>query len=499
MGRHKSFSAVVVLFCVIITFSVSNFALAISDPEGDTFGQEPAQIDVIELSAEHSSHYLYLTARFATPIYPAGSGMVQDLHGFIELDVDQDPDTVFPGMVEGLGVDFALILHSVSDGMIDLHDFGSGTIAKVPIVFDEMSFMIKIPLSLLGDDDGLINFYAEFANPLEPTDRIPNRGFGSSDFGYLDYKTISYPNVAHSTSFSINNDRQIFGWFDDFTYPGPMGFILEDGHFDQIIDSQSLSMTPYGSNNLGLIVGGFDNYGKTQGFLFQKGEVYSIEPPGVDFSKTYDINDLGDIVGFYYEDGRAHGFLYIDENYEIIDYPSAHNTYLKGINNANQIVGWYDDGLNEAVGFLYDDHIFIPIQFPGAVSTHSFDINNAGQVVGDYIDESGNYHGFIFDVNHLIYRTFDFQVNGDSRAFSINDAGDILGEHCEEYECASYVAYDGSTVLIGGFDTDGDIDGGDFATFSSHYIVKDIKADLTNDGKVDAKDLELFALYFGKN
>ena len=42
--------------------------------------------------------------------------------------------------------------------------------------FDAISFYVKIPLSMLGGDDGYINTAALLGNSTGPTDCVPNSG-----------------------------------------------------------------------------------------------------------------------------------------------------------------------------------------------------------------------------------------------------------------------------------------------------------------------------------
>ena len=85
----------------------------------------------------------------------------------------------------------------------------------------------------------------------------------------------------------------------------------------------------------------------------------------------------------------------------------------------------------------------------------------------------------------------------ESEAFDINDAGDILGQ-CKGYPNPGFVAYTGAVVRTGDMDRDVDNDGLNITDFSSLYLKGDIEADLTNDGRVNWRDLELFASFFGQ-
>ena len=56
------------------------------------------------------------------------------------------------------------------------------------------------------------------------------------------------------------------------------------------------------------------------------------------------INDLGQIVGYYDDASGHHGFLYSGGIYTTIDDPLATGgTVATSINDLGQIVGYYDD------------------------------------------------------------------------------------------------------------------------------------------------------------
>jgi hypothetical protein len=62
-------------------------------------------------------------------------------------------------------------------GVVDIisgvHEFGS-VLGQVPIVFSETSFSVSIPLTLLGGDNGLVNYDANLGVTSSFKDRVPN-------------------------------------------------------------------------------------------------------------------------------------------------------------------------------------------------------------------------------------------------------------------------------------------------------------------------------------
>jgi len=49
-------------------------------------------------------------------------------------------------------------------------------VGRAEMSFDAISFYVKIPLSMLGGDDGYINTAALLGNSTGPTDCVPNSG-----------------------------------------------------------------------------------------------------------------------------------------------------------------------------------------------------------------------------------------------------------------------------------------------------------------------------------
>ena len=69
------------------------------DPTGDTFGPQPRH-DIISFCAEHTATDLILTVTMAEPFDPAGGGGGREITFFFEIDVDQDPATGGPSLLD---------------------------------------------------------------------------------------------------------------------------------------------------------------------------------------------------------------------------------------------------------------------------------------------------------------------------------------------------------------------------------------------------------------
>jgi hypothetical protein len=158
------------------------------DPTGDVYNpSDPFRNDIISTSAIFDRESLTFTVTFAEKIFSPWSGDPRLLRGFIEIDTDQNPATGWlpavgtmgpPDM--NLGVDFQINLSSEAShrGFVDIttrqpgDDLITGT---VPILFASTSFSITVPLAMIGNDNGLVNYgVGVWMHDNHPTDRAPN-------------------------------------------------------------------------------------------------------------------------------------------------------------------------------------------------------------------------------------------------------------------------------------------------------------------------------------
>jgi probable HAF family extracellular repeat protein len=116
------------------------------------------------------------------------------------------------------------------------------------------------------------------------------------------------------------------------------------------------------------------------------------------------VNNLGQIVGSFDDSNGTHGFLYSDGTWTTLDDPAATGgTFATGINDFGQIVGYYFDGTGSH-GFLYNGNTYITFDDPlatggpslGPGNTFGYGINDSGQIVGKYFAADGE-HGFLAD------------------------------------------------------------------------------------------------------
>lgn len=172
-----------VLLC--LGLSTTAHADPVVDPTGDTFGTESVQLDITSINATFSGSDVTFLVFFAGSISAPSAGAPNSVVGFIDIDADQNTATgdvpfinVFgPGPPVALGQDFFVELGSefLHPGSVDIfRTLPDTVVGTAPIVFTSTSFSVTVPLALLGNDDGLMNYGAIIGTFLEPTDRAPN-------------------------------------------------------------------------------------------------------------------------------------------------------------------------------------------------------------------------------------------------------------------------------------------------------------------------------------
>jgi len=210
------------------------------------------------------------------------------------------------------------------------------------------------------------------------------------------YQAVNDPHVSGPQCvFGVNDLGQIVGAYDDYN----QGYERSGGKFTSIAVpfAGAAGTFPYAINNSGEIVGGWwdSNHGE-HGFTLIGSTYTAFDYPGGTDTAGFGINSAGDIVGAYYDaSGVDHGFLLSGGTYTSFDFPGAVFTVAFGINDAGDIVGLYctttecipnGDG---GQGFLLSQGIFTTIAIPGEVTTYAVGINNKGAVSGFYVDAAG--------------------------------------------------------------------------------------------------------------
>jgi len=187
----------------------------------------------------------------------------------------------------------------------------------------------------------------------------------------------------------------------------------------------------YGINDLGMVVGNYNDSSGDQGFILEDGTYTPIDValPGAQNTVAFGINNRRQIVGSYTAAGMGHGFLLNDGVFAAIDFPAAGvtQTEARGIDDLGRIVGVYNDAAGSR-GFLYDREVFttIDVPFAGACCTAAFGINGGGEIVGAYGGKDGFIHAFVR--KHEEFHTIDLPFpNNQGLAYAISNRGEIGG------------------------------------------------------------------------
>jgi hypothetical protein len=176
-----------ILFFVLITASSLAYAKTTQDLPNDTFGTNTVKIDILSVDIEFDSKYLFITCNFASKIFDSNTGDPFALFGYIDLDIDQNSKTgatalsdYYNGSSE-IGMDYYLeFMPDATPGFVALKDSNAKFIGNVGVVFNETFFIVTIPLKLIDNDDGYIDYTAFFGDAGGPDDVIPNRGFATN-------------------------------------------------------------------------------------------------------------------------------------------------------------------------------------------------------------------------------------------------------------------------------------------------------------------------------
>jgi hypothetical protein len=163
------------------------------DPLGDTLGFGVVRHDIVSYSGITRGDELVLSVTFAESFSPPGSGQLDELVAGFLVDTDQNSgtgesiDSLLPvplpdAFAVGLGIEFL-----VSSGVTGEFTVSSPTqvLGMIPATLTPSSMVLRVPLFLLGGDEGLVNIGLIVGTPetlgraFEITDVAPNHGLMS--------------------------------------------------------------------------------------------------------------------------------------------------------------------------------------------------------------------------------------------------------------------------------------------------------------------------------
>jgi hypothetical protein len=201
-----------------------------------------------------------------------------------------------------------------------------------------------------------------------------------------------------------------------------MGFIYSNGHYTRLFIPGSGGGVASGLNNIGDVVGSFDDNGVTKGFVDSEGKYRTVYVPGSSYTDTSGINDSGTISGRFETGSGIKGFLYSGGSYTKLSIPGAFYTETIGVNSSGVVAGNYvlESDLTTH-GYIYNLGVYTKIDVPNATDTTIFDINDSGEILGlssrGLFTESGGAYTFLQSPGRS-----DFVIPTD-----LNNIGDVAG------------------------------------------------------------------------
>lgn len=157
-----------------------------ADLTGDTFGNRGVQWDITGLTVTRDTEAVTVVLEFSTNLISPTSGDTNAMIGFVDFDTDQDSATGARTIVDqfrrdsgstGMSTDFSVVLTNYrADSTVNVFDEEGIIMGQVKPIFSGKKVTVRIPRSMLRDDDGFLNAAAIVGTQGSPTDIAPNRG-----------------------------------------------------------------------------------------------------------------------------------------------------------------------------------------------------------------------------------------------------------------------------------------------------------------------------------
>lgn len=156
------------------------------DPTGDTFGSTGTFWDLTALTVSRDSDAVIVKLDLTTTTFSSQSNIASGMIGFIDFDTDQDVSTGLLPTIDDfrptngtsvLGADYEVaMLGFTSDSTVAVVDTNGTVTGRVKPEFRGKSVTIRIPRTMLGNDDGFVNVAAIVGTSGRPTDLVPESG-----------------------------------------------------------------------------------------------------------------------------------------------------------------------------------------------------------------------------------------------------------------------------------------------------------------------------------
>lgn len=166
------------------TGPVNRTTFSFTDPAGDTLGSSAFRNhDLRTTSGYISDDSLSITLEFAGAISRGSLGVANSLYGFVELDVDENPNTGYLPTTDsyreetGLGVEFVIVLGEDNEGTeVILYDIDANVDYVIPARFESNRVTVRVALSMIDVADGRLAMVGVVGNDDAATDVLPNTG-----------------------------------------------------------------------------------------------------------------------------------------------------------------------------------------------------------------------------------------------------------------------------------------------------------------------------------
>ncbi len=151
----------------------TSLPVVIDDPAGDAAG-----IDLIKVKATPILSEMVMRLEFRPGAGPTGA------LGYIHLDTDQNaatglpPSSLFGLPGQDIGFDYYLNLFNLPF-TVDIYDANATYLGSVIPAYEGNALEFAVPLSVLGEDEGLMDVTMVLGNISGPADWAPDGGHGS--------------------------------------------------------------------------------------------------------------------------------------------------------------------------------------------------------------------------------------------------------------------------------------------------------------------------------
>ena len=177
--------------CSLTLFSTSTNATLVSDVTGDAVTGSFTTYDITSIDALFTTSDITFIVNLAgNPLAPSSSGN-SGVHGFIDIDVDSNPFTGASSNIStlsppfgnsGLSIEYYIDLFSEANhaGFVDIKDPIALTTTTAPIIYGVNMFSVTVPLSQLGNDDGMVDYAVVVGDFGNSTDQAVDAGIISA-------------------------------------------------------------------------------------------------------------------------------------------------------------------------------------------------------------------------------------------------------------------------------------------------------------------------------